>query len=64
MTVNELFRVLELAIHDGHGDAQVYFDTEARTYNYHLANIGSAYCQEQYDGADGTAVLLYEARQA
>ena len=30
----------------GHGNAPVFFDTEAREYRYHLAKIGRGYCQK------------------
>lgn len=43
MTAKQLFDILEQAIHDGHGDASVYFDTEGKNYDYHMAKIGSAY---------------------
>lgn len=43
MTVDELFKILELAIHDGHGHAKILFDTEAKTYEYHMAEVKAAY---------------------
>lgn len=45
MTAEELFRVLELAIHDGHGDAEVYFDTCGKTFEYHMAKVDAAYLE-------------------
>ena len=47
MTVEELFRELELAIHDGFGHAEVFFDTEAKTFDYHMAKVGSAYLEKE-----------------
>jgi hypothetical protein len=52
MTVNDLFKILELAVHDGRGDAPVYFDTDARNFEHHMAKVGSAYCQDVF--GDGT----------
>lgn len=47
MTINELYRILELAIHDGHGDSEIFFDTEARTFNYHMAKISKAFLEDE-----------------
>ncbi len=46
-TVQELYDFLAQVIKDGHGDAEILFDTEARTFNYHMAKVGSAYCQPE-----------------
>lgn len=60
MTINELFRELELAIHDGHGESIVYFDTEARTWDYHLAKISMANILENWspDAQSSTVLVL------
>jgi len=67
MTAQELFNILEQAIHDGHGDALIYFDTEAKTYNYHMARIGSAYDSSEdmtkFMGEECHQIHLYEARK-
>jgi hypothetical protein len=62
MTAKELFDILEQAIHDGHGNAPVYFDTEGRTYNYHMAKVGSAYCQECFGPDTEVWITLHEER--
>lgn len=49
MTADELFRVLELAIHDGYGHAEVMFDTEARKFDFHMASVDSAYLLTDFD---------------
>lgn len=59
MTALELFRVLESAINDGYGHAEILFDTEARTFHYHMAKIGSAYLQLEFD-PDRPYVSLHE----
>ena len=63
MTVKELFRILELAIHDGHEDAPIYFDTEARKYEYHMAKVGRAYCQEDIFEYGTSVITLHEERK-
>lgn len=62
MTVQELFNFLEQAIDDGKGDSPIYFDTEARTFNYHLAKISRAYClDESREGI--TCICLHEENE-
>lgn len=62
MTAQELFDFLEQVVHDGKGDLPVYFDTEAREFNYHLAKIGSAYCLDKYrEGI--TCICLHEENE-
>lgn len=51
MTAFKLWRILLKAIFLGHGSAPIYFDTEARKFNYHMAKIGSAYCQPDQSGS-------------
>jgi hypothetical protein len=47
MTANDLFRILELAIHDGFGHAEILFDTEAKSFDYHMAKVGGAYLETE-----------------
>ena len=61
MTVEELFRVLELAIHDGYSNAEILFDTEARKFDYHMAKVGSAYLCTEFD-PDRPFIWLGEER--
>jgi hypothetical protein len=35
----------------------VLFDTEARTFNYHMALVGAAYCEDEVE-----MITLHEAR--
>jgi len=39
MTVIALSQVLNRLIEQGHGMARVLFDTEAQTYDYHMASV-------------------------
>jgi len=49
MTVQQLLRILELAVHDGYDQAEILFDTEGRTFDYHMAKVGSAYLETEFD---------------
>ena len=62
MTAEQLFRILELAIHDGYGHAEILFDTEARKFDYHMAKVGSAYLQAEFD-PDRPYISLHEKRE-
>lgn len=42
MTVNELKAAVDKAIKEGHGEVEVMFDSEARTFHVHLVEIDSA----------------------
>lgn len=46
-TVQELFDFLEQLIHDGKGGLPILFDTEAQTFNYHMAKIDRAYQEDE-----------------
>lgn len=59
----KLFWVLLKAIIRGHGKAPVYFDAEARKFDYHMACIGSAYCQLDHSESDEAWwITLHEER--
>lgn len=51
MTPLKLLWICFKACLRGHWNVPVYFDTEARKFDYHLAKVGSAYCE--YDGWRG-----------
>jgi hypothetical protein len=59
MTAQELFNLLEQAIRDGHGNAPIYFDTEAKVWDYHMAKVGKAYC-EDFGGQGNFWITLHE----
>ena len=61
MTVEELFRVLELAVHDGFGNANVYFDVEAKQFHYHMAKVGNAYLETEPFPTEPFLVLVEKA---
>ncbi len=43
MTVKELHDITKRLVEEGHGDSRVLFDTEAQTFDYHMASIDSAH---------------------
>lgn len=57
MNVKQLHEILSSLKDDGLGDLPVLFDTEAKSYQYHLAQIGSA----SYTPDAGAHVVLTEA---
>lgn len=61
MTAKELYDFLGTVIFDGYGEAEVLFDTEARTFNYHMAKVGRAYLEIE-PFPDRPFVFLYEER--
>lgn len=61
MNAYKLWWVITKAILTGHGRALVWFDTEARTYDYHMALVGSAYCEDPQLG-EGHEIHLHEER--
>lgn len=46
ITVSQLAEFLKQLADEGHGDLPVYFDTEAKRFNYHMARVGRAYHEE------------------
>jgi hypothetical protein len=63
MTVRQLHILLELAIKQGHEEAPIYFDTEAKEFKYHMAKVGAAYTEEDLMGPGQTWIILYEERK-
>ena len=48
MKPSELIKVLQEAVDAGLDDETIIlFDTEARTFDYHMAKVGSAYFENQ-----------------
>lgn len=62
MNVEELFKILEVAIDEGYGDCPIYFDTDARTFDYHMAKIGRAHVEAVFI-TDTPFVWLGEERK-
>lgn len=60
MSAYKLFWMLLKAILCGRGSAPIYFDTEAREFNYHMARIGSAYLVQGLDAKKPWWIVLYE----
>ena len=46
LDIKDLIKILEKAYKE-HGNIPIYFDTEAKTFNYHMSLIGSAYINEE-----------------
>lgn len=42
----KLFWLALKSILRGHGKAPVFFDTEARQYDYHMAHVARGYCEK------------------
>ena len=42
MTVEQLHEITARLVKEGNGKASVMFDTECRTYDYHMARVGIA----------------------
>lgn len=62
MNAYKLLWVLFRAVCRGHGKAPIFFDTEARTFDYHMAKVGIAYCERNWID-DGFQINLHEERQ-
>lgn len=61
MNIKELYCILDAAIEAGYGHAGILFDTEARTFDYHMAKVGSAYLETEFD-PDRPFLSLHEER--
>lgn len=62
-TVNEMYEFLRQLVEQGKGAYQVYFDTDARAFDYHLAKVGTAYTLDHEDlGLEIGLVSLHEER--
>jgi len=62
MNVKELYCILDKAIEAGYGHAEVLFDTEARTFGYHMAVVGAAYLETEFM-PDKPYLSLHEERE-
>ena len=59
MDLTELKAAIQKAEEHGlPGDAEVCFDTEARTFDYHLARIANASPMLAEESPDGTTAML------
>jgi len=59
MTAQELFYELAEVVKSGYGHAEVLFDTEARTFEYHMAQVKFASLETEFD-PDRPIVVLVE----
>ena len=59
MTAQELLNELEQVVRDGYGHAEVLFDTEAKTFDYHMARVKFASLETEFD-PDRPIVILVE----
>lgn len=60
-TAQELFNFLEQVIHDGYGHAVILFDTEAKTFNYHMAKVDRSFLETEIDPGRPMVILLEES---
>ena len=61
MTAKDLYNFLGQVICDGYGNSEILFDTDARTFNYHMAKVGSAYLCTEFD-PDRPFISLHEVK--
>ena len=47
MNAKELYEFLKEVVEGGNGHATILFDTEARTFGYHMAEVGRAYLETE-----------------
>lgn len=60
MTLNELKKKVDEVVARGHGDATVYFDSEAGTFTTHFVNIDDAFFEDNKEsGTDEDLFILY-----
>ena len=58
MKPSQLIEVLQEAIDAGCDDTtEIFFDTDARNFNYHMAKIGSAFFEEKIMGTPFIALI-------
>jgi hypothetical protein len=60
MTVQDLFNLTRTLIQQGKGNIPIYFDTEARKFDYHLAKVGSGSVEQTPE----PRLCLFEAPHA
>ncbi len=60
MNVYRLCWLLLKTIFRGKGNAEILFDTEAKKFDYHMAKVGSAYCEKH--AWPTPAITLHEER--
>ncbi len=60
-TVKELHAFLDELVKAGHGDAEILFDTEAKSFRYHFADVGEAHFDDGKSTGFEPHVTLHEA---
>jgi hypothetical protein len=61
-TVKQMYEFTKKLVEEGKGDAIILFDTEAKTYDYHMAEVGRGFYED--DVAVGYPfVSLHERRE-
>lgn len=58
MTVSELLAIVSKAVEDGHGQAEVVFDTDAACYSVHLVDVGTAALESAENMPGGRDLLI------
>lgn len=63
MKPSELIKVLQEAVDAGKDDVtEILFDTEARKFDYHMAEVGRAYFEPEMEKVMGNPIIsLHEA---
>lgn len=49
MKIKELFKICAEAVFEGYGDGEVYFDTDAKKFEYVMAKIGKAGVEKDWN---------------
>ena len=61
MKIKELAELLNELVEEGYGEGRILFDTEGKTFDYHMAQIGGALVE--FDPVQGGRYLhLWEKR--
>lgn len=59
MTIQELHKVCQEAMDNGMGNCNVYFDSCADTFDYHMVLIESAYAEDLEEAGMGKFLSLH-----
>ncbi len=64
MTLNQLIDQLQAMVHESppRGELPLYFDTDARKFDYHMARIGSVFCEDSPEMEGMQGIFFYEKR--
>ena len=61
MRPSELIKILQKVVDMGHDEeTEIVFDTEARSFDYHIAEIGNAFFENGVRTGLGSYVVLTE----